>query len=627
MRYYGEVKHFGGFNNKTRNFNDYGFITNIGDKQLEYKDIYFHKEELLFSQSKVEEGLLVTFELDIDNRNRCSAKFIQMLENEENLQVIERCLGSKYPSVWLSVLKNYSKLVPLNKGIEIAEKRLSTVTFGETINIRNYIPSKYYSNSRTIRNHLTPRDRLSICSQLLNIEKLSSTAKKEILAELTDLISENNFSEDILFNKIPKNLFVENEFLRSKISPFKYLICLLDISKSIGELSLEIKSVIKENNYSQIFIDEVVKKINSEEEIEELIQILDDIPEDKRIVKLQNLNTKLVNNPILFNYLPPIEKFNMLWNKNESEVKELWLKLDYKTKLLYLFRKAKNDLKIDFLSNVEEVHPIIRAVMKIIWVKDKNNLKSTVFNQSHQLIQDYIIDIAWKLNTDIKLSPLLPECPFGYVKYCEGKPWERDGEDCVFCPRKNDNCDFETDRSKFKIYPNRELSWDKWTLLELFDYSNITPEVNNLYDPEQYVNRLSGWINRLDEIRERLKCTVCGKALLSNYKYSKNLAVYNSTVFYCQCGTSSNQNVYISHCWACREIIDSREDNHKLEEYYLCLKCGSGPKSSSNYMQGSMCPKCGSNRLNNTDLYNRDYQCMRCGHSIHIPPHHKLTGI
>ena len=173
MRYYGEVKHFGGFNNKTRNFNDYGFITNIGDEQLEYKDIYFHKEELLFSQSKVEEGLLVTFELDIDNRNRCSAKFIQMLENEENLQVIERCLGSKYPSVWLSVLKNYSKLVPLNKGIEIAEKRLSTVTFGETINIRNYIPSKYYSNSRTIRNHLPPRDRLSLCSQLLNIEKLN----------------------------------------------------------------------------------------------------------------------------------------------------------------------------------------------------------------------------------------------------------------------------------------------------------------------------------------------------------------------------------------------------------------------------------------------------------------------
>lgn len=627
MRYYGEVKRFGGFNNKTGSYNDYGFITNIGDEQLEYKDIYFHGDELLFSHNKVEEGLLVTFELDIDNRNRIIAKFVQMLDNEENLQVIERCLGSKYPSVWLPVLKNYSKLVSLNKGIEIIEKKLNTVTFGETINIRNYLPPKYYTNSRTIRGHLTPKDRFSICSQLLNIEKLNKTVKNEILAELLDLLSENHFSEDIIYNKIPKNLFAENEFLRSKISPFKYLICLLDISKSTGELSPQIINVIKDNNYNQIFIDEVVKVMNSEEEIEELIQILDDIPEDKRIVKLQNLNIKLRNNSIIFNYLHPVDKVNMLWNKDDSEVKELWLELDYKTKLFYLFRKAKCDLKIDFLSNVVEVHPIIRAVMKIIWVKDKNNLKSAVFNQSHQLIQDYIIDIAWKLNIDINLSPLLPECPFGYVKYCEGKPWERDGEDYVFCPRKNDNCNFETDKSKFKIFPNRELPWDEWTLLELLDHSNITPEVYNLNNPEQYVNRLSGWINRLDEIRERLKCTVCGKPLLSNYKYSKSLAVYNSTVFYCQCGASSNQNVYLSHCWACREIIDSREGNSRYEDYYLCLKCGSGPKSSSDYSQGSMCPQCGSNHMNSTDLYNRDFQCMKCGHSIHIPPQHKLTGI
>ena len=34
MRYYGEVKQFGRFSKRTGNYNDYEFITNIGDKQL-----------------------------------------------------------------------------------------------------------------------------------------------------------------------------------------------------------------------------------------------------------------------------------------------------------------------------------------------------------------------------------------------------------------------------------------------------------------------------------------------------------------------------------------------------------------------------------------------------------------
>ena len=355
--------------------------------------------------------------------------------------------------------------------------------------------------------------------------------------------------------------------------------------------------------------------------------MLDAIPEDKRILRLKDLSTELKKNSSkIFKYLHPLDKVNVLWDKDENTVEDLWSQLDYKTKIFYLYKKAKYDQKIDFLSNVGESHPIIISVLEILWAKDNDILIDGGFNEIHKKIQDYIVDIAWNLDKDIDISPLLPECPFGYVKYCEGKPWKKDGKDFVFCPRKNDICNFETDKSQFKIYPNCELPWYSWSLLELLDYSNITPVVDKLNNPDQYVNRLSGWINRLDEIRERLKCTICGKPLLNNFRYSKNLAVYNSTVFYCKCGSSSNKNVYLSHCWACRVIIDSRENNYKYEEYYLCLKCGSGPKASSSYTQGSMCPQCGSKKMTNTDLYNREFRCLICGHSIRIPPPHKLTG-
>lgn len=297
----------------------------------------------------------------------------------------------------------------------------------------------------------------------------------------------------------------------------------------------------------------------------------------------------------------------------------MWNKVDYQTKLLLIYRFTKSNISIDLLNGLRELNPFVRAALKILWAKENNQTKDKIFKESNELIQNYVVDVAWNLDEKLDLYPLLPKCPFNYVKYCEGKPWNNEN---VFCPRKKIRCAIE-DVTMYKIYPNQNLDWNQWSLLELIDNSNIIPRVANLANPDEYVPKLCGWVNRVIEIRERLKCTECGKTLLSNMKYSKNLAVYNSTVFYCQCGSKSNDSVYISHCWACREIIDSREGNNKVEDYYLCLYCGSGPKKSDHYRQGSKCPKC-SSQMNN--IGHRVYQCLKCSHKIIVPPDHKLTG-
>lgn len=56
MRYYGKIKWFGGYNNKTGNYNNYGFIANIRDEKSNYKDVYFHKDEVRFNSKKLKKA-------------------------------------------------------------------------------------------------------------------------------------------------------------------------------------------------------------------------------------------------------------------------------------------------------------------------------------------------------------------------------------------------------------------------------------------------------------------------------------------------------------------------------------------------------------------------------------------
>jgi hypothetical protein len=172
-----------------------------------------------------------------------------------------------------------------------------------------------------------------------------------------------------------------------------------------------------------------------------------------------------------------------------------------------------------------------------------------------------------------------------------------------------------------RIYPNRDRVWKEWSLLELLEATGVMP--SGLQRPDEYVNKLAGWVNRLNEIREHLKCSKCDNIMRPNYAYAKFLAAYNITVVSCACGEGHDQNIYLNHCWGCERIIDSRESHLRIEGYYVCILCGSGPRQSEFYRQGDICPKCST--LGMTALNYGNFQCKLCGHVIK-PPSHKITG-
>lgn len=291
---------------------------------------------------------------------------------------------------------------------------------------------------------------------------------------------------------------------------------------------------------------------------------------------------------------------------------------------------------------------MIRCVLKILWAKEHPNRSDEVFQKVHELLTNYVIQYAKNSTEPINLDPLLPYCKPTEVKvkYCEGKLWEREeiqttGEAKIvtsaYCLRARNNCNlFEPNRSSnsnFGLYGARlsgecSQDWENWSLLELFKAVDIVPSMPDLRKPEDYLPKLSGWINRINEIRSRLKCSVCEDIMPHNIEYSKFSTRFMVTVFSCKHGEGHDHNIYLNECWGCSEIIDSRESRYQSPKnnYYICIHCGSGTQHSNTYTQGDICSKCGTIGME-VSPYNKRYRkCHSCNHSIKLPEERKITG-
>ncbi|MBX3063290.1 MAG: hypothetical protein KF726_09965 [Anaerolineae bacterium] len=347
-------------------------------------------------------------------------------------------------------------------------------------------------------------------------------------------------------------------------------------------------------------------------------------------------------------------KLQWFGSKDKSEILRNWANLSVEQKLLYLFRTVQEQQSIDIELSTES-HPVIRAAVIIAEAGSTSSSKEQAFLAAHTLLQDYVVAKAWESTDQFNLDSLLPDCredkckhnystyvhPYPLPKYCEGRFWKVDQQtkNCVeaYCPRLGNCCNVfqnpsNTYRGAYKgarLYPALDLHWSEWTLLELLEFKGITPNLPELRHPQEYITKLAGWINRLNEIRSHLKCSVCDRIMKPNMKYAKNLAKYAITIVSCDFGEHHDQNIYLNHCWGCEaKIVDSRIEHIRVENYYLCIGCGSGPMHSNEYSQGNICPRCGSRVMQpqSDEPNERHFICNRCHHSIRIPPPHKWTG-
>lgn len=466
--------------------------------------------------------------------------------------------------------------------------------------------------------------------------------------------------------------------------------------------------------------------------------------------------------------MPPLDQVHWTWPHLCQGRQALWAQIQPPARILAIYRAAQEEVRLPFIEHVDdEPDRLARAALLLLRARFGPEWRGDTFTQSHDLIQEEIVERAWDVMRPLNLYPLLPLCRPGLsvVAYCEGRPWM---EGVAYCPRRSGACikhradvpsaeaDCYGTRNRLKelhpqdenlgllklyrrnyygverlqpeltrndlrcapeagwklagfdeqagtlrhvrwtplkrggrpaatlaqegiplaqaqedvfyqmrgahIQPLRTLSWQNWSLHELLASARVTPDLRDLRAPEEYVSLLTGWVNRLIDIRERLKCRHCGGVMRPHYGYARHLAAYRVTIISCPAeGSEHDKDVYLNHCWACSSIIDSRDSRHQAGGLYICEACGSAPRppreddkvdidataraqrlaelrqmsaagvghraelTADTFAQGDICPRCGAEGMlfRHASIYRK---CWRCDHQLDIPAAEKRTG-
>lgn len=171
--------------------------------------------------------------------------------------------------------------------------------------------------------------------------------------------------------------------------------------------------------------------------------------------------------------------------------------------------------------------------------------------------------------------------------FCEGRFWKKgdffnnetkrrvqNGGDLFwcrgsYCAKVNDNC-------------NLEQAYENWTLSEIATVFNLTLD-------RLVFSTLAGWVNRMNEITERLICRSCNEVLRPMPFTPKSLGYYSVPVFNCINEECSEKNVTIrfTHCLngKCNNVLDSRDCDSCLPQdpNHIGMRCNEC---------GTPCPKC-----------------------------------
>gem|GEM_PF-3445730 len=626
MRHYGFIKSFGKYDRYQDREQDYGFIARDGQP-----DIFFHRKHTTCSGRELDEGAAVTFEVVANPRNgKEEARRVCPLNRETDVQVLTAAAHSGENTIRLQAAPKWLATQPIEVQVREAIQFCSMFSSADRRFFVSALPDTVLLQERKLRDHLPPGKRFDICCRLVKeTEPLTTTVHEELIEAVYSVIDGKDW----------------NAARESSVA-------LLPLGTEIVQVIRSIKppSYLKRGPYISHIPIEFFQKF----------------PLFRSLITRATLDEAI---PVLVKLLQD----KHCWEeKPEGAIAELlWRDAPSQRKLYCIYYVAKERLELPNLERLRTDDFLINAALSLLWARDHAGSRIKAFDRAHTLIQDWVTEQAWISTNHLDLSPMLPECRQGYisVSYCEARPWQDNS--VAFCPRARSGCCIEgaerikmrpryatghyrpwkegqrrrdkgyliastsivvdgkacfdvTQLNGARLYPDCTKSWMDWSLLELIKASDVTPNIpDQLRSPTEYVPKLAGWINRLNEIRARLKCSTCSQIMAPNYKYARHLARYNSTIVSCHQGAGHDHNIYLNHCWACREIVDSREATIRVGEFYLCLHCGSGPMRSDTYQQGSICPKCGTHEMIGSG---RVRTCGTCNHTIRLPAYHQITG-
>ena len=382
-----------------------------------------------------------------------------------------------------------------------------------------------------------------------------------------------------------------------------------------------------------------------------------------------------------------LEGPSLIWLSRNS-LGTAWPHFTTNEKLLAVHYLLANNIALpNEINESSEDHPIVKAYLKLIHGA-LNNQKEQASLDAHNHIIDGVLKKVPAPGAKVTISQAellidferaIPRCGMpetSGVRFCEGnyrtKPSYSDylrkipardiTPDMRFeyechCPRlerkkggyRNSGCPVEIGSGDgvARLFESRQLPWTQWTILEVlailgyppnlisyFRASGYKPRIQDAkINHNEYANKIAAVVNRIDDLRDRLRCgwrnghidpkAGCGKPLKPDFSYRVFPAAYGITVTGgCEEESSGPHDVstYFNHCKRCVTIIDSRESPIKddsLINTYVCSSCGGwGQEGRGEFKK---CGKCGSYDCYERESNPKSIQCRRCRHTWNPP--------
>ena len=667
----GFIKWFGG-RNKQGELQNYGFI-----QDLSLKDVYVNRRRFLngVEEESIEPDKIVFYNIKELKDGSIEAINVETIDQVDDLSLLRELCTCPDERFLRQAVQQYLPKASLEDAISLSLELLadSSKAFYRKA-IIDSLPETAFIVSRDLRDRLDYSSHFRVLIEAIILAQRNEELLAKLIEELHDIdklchgltVSDevayklegdtlrkmgygmlSRLSVGALLNKIKdlKNGATEEDLqqyisiLEDRIIEVmrenKTEICSIVLCLGNEELSVKMIDAIMSICYDFSPLLHCLAKEGRNLVIESLVKSLKKHSKSIRTrnYKFEPSLAEVTENPILSLISDGKHLLELFWQEIMIGDLSHWKLLNPEAKTLSIYRIVKQ------LPNWDKER--LRSVSSDSFDKALVSLLDGNFSSYHRHITDYVVSRFENYESRIDLGALLPRCLFRETHYCEGKPWTN--KEVAYCPRTARGCKQSLNGVKgARIKPIGSLDWEDWTLLEFFESQGIVPSVEKSVRPDEYVNKFSGWVNRLEEILERMKCSKCGQIMISNMKYSKNLARYNMTVASCPSNKENHdKNVYLNHCWACRNIIDSRESRYRVRTdpgrievlkpgepgkgFYICIHCGSASQYDSLFTQSDVCPNCGERNMT-VIPGSRLARCSNCDHTIYLPYESNITG-
>lgn len=128
-----------------------------------------------------------------------------------------------------------------------------------------------------------------------------------------------------------------------------------------------------------------------------------------KVKLLKNEDLEYIIKEEAFSSLNSEEKLKFLNDFNEDNIIELWQYMQFKLKILLLFRISSENININILEKILEKDKFVRAIILIVWVKKNMDKKNMAYEKASVLLSLYHKELVDGHEESKKLGFLFPK--------------------------------------------------------------------------------------------------------------------------------------------------------------------------------------------------------------------------